>query len=200
MLSINPFTGFLWMVQAQLWGSLSKAGADIVVESWVSEFCTWPRFGHLPYLPICKMKMQKLKCCQWTSSTTYQSWYWWEVRLGQVRLRFKGSHLQTMHLPRQPHRFSPCRVPACLGLRKAEQEDPWNGKFWPNGPAPTIFFKIDTRIKEDINVNNPILTLFYNECSWEERPARMIAVSAYEIHIIIRDPGHEYSVEKNTAV
>ena len=28
---------FLWMVQAQLWDSLSKAGADIAVESWVSD-------------------------------------------------------------------------------------------------------------------------------------------------------------------
>ena len=26
-------------------------------------------------------------------------------------------------------------------------------KFWPNGRAPTIFFKFDTRMKEDINVN-----------------------------------------------
>ena len=40
------------MVQAQLWGSLSKAGADIGVESWVAKFWPCPRFGHLPYLPV----------------------------------------------------------------------------------------------------------------------------------------------------
>ena len=29
---------------------MSKAGADIEVESWVSEFRPCPRFGHLPYI------------------------------------------------------------------------------------------------------------------------------------------------------
>ena len=49
--SINPFTGLLWMVQAWLWGSLSRARADIAVESWVSEFHACRRFGHLHWVP-----------------------------------------------------------------------------------------------------------------------------------------------------
>ena len=38
------------MVQAEFWASLSKAGADIAVESWVSKFQPYPRYSYLPYL------------------------------------------------------------------------------------------------------------------------------------------------------
>ena len=38
------------MVQAEFWASLSKAGEDIAVESWVSKFRPYPRYSYLPYL------------------------------------------------------------------------------------------------------------------------------------------------------
>ena len=47
-MSINPFTGFLGMVQEWSLGSVGKIGADIAVES---KFGSWPcsKFSRLPY-------------------------------------------------------------------------------------------------------------------------------------------------------
>ena len=54
MISINPFTGFLWMVQARLWG-LSKAGADRYWKLGVPDSAICPAYLLHDY--------DKLKCC-----------------------------------------------------------------------------------------------------------------------------------------